>query len=139
MSRISVDSCPAGKWMDAAVAKALGWEDLHWKEVDRGLDHYELWGWWGKGPNGECYLGKYYSTDTAAAMELEPKMPYFKLIRRAASLWQCQSAFCGDWFDHLCSSCGCQFADGETIPLAISRAFLKAKGVKVIEIEEVLG
>jgi hypothetical protein len=71
MPKIPVNECPAGPAMDAAVAKALGWRNLHWREVDRESNHYAPGGWWGNGPNGECYLDKGYSSDIVAAWKLD--------------------------------------------------------------------
>ena len=130
-----VDDCPAGPALDAAVAKALGCDVMMEKYAGRlaAFCSCEL----REHENPTMYVSgmlKCYSRDIAAAWELEQEMPYFKLIRSSSTYWQCKSVFCGDWLDHLCSSCGCQSADAETVPLAICRAFLKAKGVTEVEI-----
>jgi hypothetical protein len=128
--KIKVDECPAGPAMDAAVAEALGWENLHWKEMDRGPNHYAPEGWWGDGPNGECYLAKSYSTDITAAWELwsnlctnwfHAKLTFNDELHVTASLYR--------------DSKSVQYADStieamaEDGMLAICRVFLKANGV----------
>ena len=69
----------------------------------------------------------FYSEDIAAAMSLEPHMPYFNLRRLVHNKWwQCQSAFCGDIFNHVVDHCGCKYGDAAICAEAICLAFLAA-------------
>jgi hypothetical protein len=124
--KIKIDECPAGPAMDAAVAEVLGWENLHWEEVDRGPNHYAPEGWWGDGPNGECYLDKSYSTDNiAAAWELLSHFDeYIRICRTSNDIW---------YFDTVDLVIETQ---ATSAPLAICRAFLKANGIEFVEVPE---
>lgn len=131
MPKIPVDECPAGPEMDAAVAEALDltlqrrdgetrWlylAGIYASEQDDWAEH-EDWRWV---PS--------YSTDIAAAWELAE--------------WATRNLF---FRPGLCvpiasdnREWSCTFgaeenrAYGETVPLAICRAFLKANGVEYIE------
>jgi len=115
--------------LDAQVARARGWTE---KEIDGqrlwDTSHTKRLSPTQTVSSGILTLLPRFSTDIAAAMGLEPRMSYFRLRRLAPNRWQCQSAWCGDPFDHLCDSCGCLFGDAPTAPEAICRAFLKAVG-----------
>jgi hypothetical protein len=129
MARIPVDEVPAGPVMDAAVAEALGWKNLHWKEVDRGSNHYAPAGWWGDGPNGECYLNKSYSTDIAATWELAPGILNGNHLTFVGNHW---SVWHFDEYDNMPND----DAIAETAALAICRAFLKTNGIEFVEVSE---
>jgi hypothetical protein len=123
MPKMLVNEAPAGPAMDAAVAEVLGWENLHWEEVDRGPNHYAPEGWWGDGPNGECYLDRSYSTDIAAAWELAEKYRHGGFGVGWSESWGMPYCMMDDAYEY-----------AETAPLAICRAFLKANGVEFVEV-----
>jgi len=122
-----------GRELDVRVAKALGdseppmlgvlnyfWEaqedgtwvgEHHWPE-DRAWE--------------EIDWPPFYSSDIAAAWELVPLLPYFRL-ERLGYVWQCQSAHCGDMWDHSIMACGCVVVDAPTETEAICQAFLEWK------------
>jgi len=123
-----------GRELDVRVAKALGKSepptlhdrDYFWRRNDDGT----FW--------GDLYLGDsraweevkwppFYSSDIAAAWELVPLVPYFGLDRLGDAAWQCQSAHCGDMWDHSIMACGCVVVDAPTETEAICQAFLEWK------------
>ena len=124
---MDIDTMPAGREMDVLVAEKV----MEWRDVT--LDGYPPV--WEVGESLRTWeptsFGSFMpSTEIAAAMELEPKMPYF-VLRRRGPRWECQSVFCGDPMDHMVehngvSACACRFGEGGTPELAITRAALKA-------------
>lgn len=81
-----------------------------------------------------------WSRSIGAAFELVAGMPHFRLARLSSGRWQCQSAHCADWGDHVIDGesqkgtpyhCGCIYADADTAPRAISLAFLSWKQAKL--------
>lgn len=75
-----------------------------------------------------CYdIVSFYSEDIAMAMTLESQMSHFILHRLALNLWQCGSAWCGNWGMHSGNECGCVWDEGEIAAEAICLAFLAAR------------
>lgn len=126
-----VDECPAGPAMDAAVAKALGLcphnleKTIHWSEdgcseacYECKLCHEKFWGLAYK----EGYYGLPYSTDIAAAWELAETFRHGCFGLGWSEDWGVPYCMMGDAYEY-----------GETIPLAICRAFLKSNSMMEIE------
>lgn len=127
-----IDTMPAGAEMDALVAISLfGWSNLQWRDADHyvspgcGRNSSSPAGYYGKGPNMECFLTHRYSTDIAAA---------WLVVEKLRDSDQLESIALGNWEDSRWTkwvvTLRC-FADdqdgrGETAPLAICRAALKA-------------
>jgi len=86
MDTLEIDELKAGPELDKLVAeKVFGWVGLHWEKAESGynsfptnwndpISWYKCEGFYGKGPNGECYLTKAYSTRMSDAMELINKV-----------------------------------------------------------------
>lgn len=133
MRQVSVDECPAGPWLDAAVAKALGYEvkgafldgvffpagcvkDGEWVSFNR-----DLGGWWP-------------STDLAAAWELVEESDLFVdnfLTKNEDGKYIVCPIYAGfgEYPEYY------EGAD-ENVALAITRAFLKARGIARIEVPD---
>jgi hypothetical protein len=141
MPKIPIDECPAGPAMDAAVAKALGWVKVecdgiyYWSDpsvdewhTDRIASIYST-----VGHKLEGAIVWSPSTDIAAAWELLPRMQsaYGILLALLHDVTECKimkddKPIIG------------RAEDEKTEPssLAISRAFLKARGIEFIEMPE---
>jgi len=123
MPKTPVDEAPAGPEMDAAVAKVLGlnefndwperWEHIishNWNEMSYSTDIAAAWGLWQQ-------LAKRFRW--AEVMIIEASQSAMTLYHPTDSEFiRPVEAF------------------GETVPLAICRAFLKANGVEYIEVPE---
>ena len=67
-----------GRELDAAVARMMGWRDLHWQEVrvhaptSTTSEMYGVSpaGWYGVGPHGATYMSRHYSTDDGDAWQV---------------------------------------------------------------------
>ena len=123
MPKIPIDECPAGPAMDAAVAEALGW---HWHD-GRGTAGPSYW----ETADGDtAYIWDFEpSTDIVAAWELienlKKRRPMVTIqLDGWGSTWIC-------WVDNNNMN---QWEKGETAPLTICRAFLKANGVEYVEV-----
>jgi len=127
MSKISVDDFPSGPRLDAEVARILGWTEL------QEMKHCDDWK--GKNPEGHPYMIPRYSMDIGAAWKLVERITQKEFLS-VITLYLDESATVS--FED-CSTknirCASILADGSTIPLAITRAFLKANGVKEIEVK----
>lgn len=125
MNQDEIIHMEAGPKMNALVAeKVMEWKNLHWKDEGRARNNngnFVRWpaGWYGEGPNGECYLDQPFSSSIADAWKVVEKIVgdgdgsgfvlshSFRPVRWIASFD----------FDE---------ATGDTAPLAICRAALLA-------------
>jgi len=112
-----------GRELDVRVAKALG--ETVCECGDDALAETRIDGQWICARCGR-HFSKHRSTDIAAAWELVPLLPYFRL-ERLGYVWQCQSAHCGDMWDHSIMACGCVVVDAPTETEAICQALLEWK------------
>jgi len=141
MKRIPIDECPAGPEIDAAVAKARYSEIELVIDLEHGLiatsetrlcESLES-GWigWKSTLNGEvesfCLKLLKYSTDITEAWELVDGAG----IQHAPSIYRIARWYCNFMVD------GEQIESwATTAPLAIIRAFLKAKGIEFVEVPD---
>ena len=129
MPKIPIDECPAGPAMDMAVAEALGWHIEFWQDgADGGCElcdeegnHVRPWSYdpsprWRWSP----------STDIAAAWEFAPGILNGKHLVFMGTHW---AIWHFDGYDNMPND-----AVGETAPLTICRALLKANGVEHMEV-----
>ena len=125
MKQIPVDECPAGRGIDLAVEEVSGriacdqWIfELHPQGYIKNCYH------------DACYPINYppqYSRNIEAAWGLIYQMG----IRYAPSIYQIAQWYCNFLVDgERIESCAI------TAPLAITRAFLKAKGIKFVEVPD---
>jgi len=149
--KVPIDECPAGPAMDAAVAKALGWVKVecdgiyYWSDpsvdewhTDRIASIYST-----VGHKLEGAIVWSPSTDIAAAEELWNKLVEEHWVmsvcygpgRDGSNYASVQMQL--DKFlitDLMTRNPTDMDAKAETKPLAISRAFLKAKGIEYVEV-----
>lgn len=150
MKRIPVDECPAGRAIDVAVAIA-GYDKNLVVDFEYGLiatskmrlrEALES-GWIGwdsilKGEAGSfCLESPKYSTDIVAAWDLM-RLESMAIIPLKSDRWLAipYSAIPDDY-----TAYKIDLTDGEiasTAPLAIARAYLKARGVEFVEVPEEL-
>ena len=135
--KVPVDECPAGAAMDAAVARAMGWE---WDEYI----------WW----DGEDFVPHFEpSEDIVMAWSLFLKLPEDRVLEVGTGNKDNEG-----WLSFACIRFGGEsmgtsgYEDGDTgwaqdeeknrpclsalTALAISRAFLLANGITEIEVED---
>lgn len=125
MTAQQIDEMPAGREIDLLIAEQLfGWRDLEWREEknihELGVRTWSPTGYYGKGPQHECYLTHRYSTKIEDAWlvveKLRERISDEILLGygcdKAIGLWAC--AF------------GIYEVTADTAPLAICRAALKA-------------
>jgi len=149
MKQIPIDECPAGPELDAAVAKARYSEIELVIDLEHGLiatsetrlcESLES-GWigWESILKGEaesfCLKLLKYSTDITEAWELM-ELEKMAIIPLKSDRWLAipYSAIPDDY-----TAYRIDLADGEiasTAPLAITRAYLKAKGVEFVEVAD---
>ena len=132
MPKIPIDEVPAGPGMDIAVALTLGLGDIfqdgsnyyvasnraafqRMKETGR---IYEQAGHF-------CYPLATYSTDIAAAWKLAETYKHGGFGVGWSESWGVPYCMMGDAYEY-----------GDTVPLAICRAFLKANGVEFVEVTD---
>ncbi|MGD8499539.1 MAG: hypothetical protein PVJ86_02765 [Phycisphaerales bacterium] len=140
--KVPVDECPAGPEIDAAVAQALGYE-VQWSPQPDGFRApIYLVGtitWYDDGVDRPHWtIVPNYSLEIAAAWELIERLKdkAFDVsleIRWDFSCWA--ACFFGDWTSGYGGD-AIYRAEGETAPLTISRAFLKANGMEYVEVLE---
>jgi len=137
MPKTPVDECPAGPEMDAAVAETLGYE-VEWSEQpDGSKTPIYLAGevasrsdGWTQRPHWRIILSYSIDIDIAAAWELIEKLKNeYKLLAELMD-WP------KGWFVVFSHAPIKYSAIAETAPLAICRAFLKAKRIEYIEVSE---
>lgn len=141
--QIPVDDCPAGPALDAAVAKVLGWADLvfdAYTPAGRQLCGTHPSGRGGFDGNGRMIVTR-WSADIARAWELVEEAHFSIWCAGGPDKWVWGAGY---WREGnlLCWSYDldpedCLSPMCEITSLAITRAFLKAKGVEFIEIDEV--
>lgn len=123
MKRIPIDECPAGPEIDAAAGRVLGWQ-----RASDGFTRTWLSPGGSRIPNDDWIP----STDIAAAWELAINPPESS-NHVAVYLLSVSQNITGDWRARFGEQ---SMAIGDTAPLAITRAYLKAKGIKFVEVEE---
>lgn len=123
MKRIPVDECPAGPWLDAAVAEAQGKIACdRWSPVNFPEPGYIKVCW-----HDNCYPANYpaqYSRNIAAVWELVDEM-YEEEDQEIFS------RFMKEWMR-------AGLGPAHLTVLRITRAYLKAKGIKFVEVPEEL-
>ena len=131
MKQIPVDECPAGIYLDVAVTKAqyhgehlvIDFKHRLFSTSDRAIS---------------CIKLSRYSTDIAAAWELVEILyrqaeEWISIARDSSgNYWAGVIGSVSDWDWWKYSSVA------GTVPLAITRAYLKAKGVEFVEVPEEL-
>lgn len=60
--------------------KMMGWKNLRWQKRIVDGSSFSPEGWFGDGPNNECYLTESYPTSISAVWEVEEKIRKEKLI-----------------------------------------------------------
>jgi len=121
MKQIPVDECPAGVEIDAAVAKAIGWQKI---TIGPGAENKLMAS--GRDLDNRIRVVLQFSQDIEAAWEL------WEDVKK--KVW-------ADFIDELewRADTSCTFDVLRYItPLTITRAYLKAKGVEFVEVPEVL-
>jgi len=128
MKQIPIDECPAGTYLDVAVAKAqyhgehlvIDFKHRLFSTSDRAIS---------------CIKLSRYSTDIAPAWELVEEL-------HDQSIFMCLSDE-NDLYEWYCGLTNAiddrtiSFEIGaDTAPLAITRAYLKAKGVEFVEVAD---
>ena len=138
MTKTPIDDFPAGPLLDAEVARILGWTEL------RKMENCDDWK--GKPPGGPWYVIPRYSVDIGAAWRLD-EIAREKLDRCWVYITNVmlgpeykEEGFsvifheCGKPLSHKPSIYG--HSEGQTLPLAITRAFLKSQGVEEVEVKD---
>lgn len=148
MTKIPVSEAPASPWLDAAVARAKYGDDLV-VDLEHGLiatseDRLREslgsgWIGWDCGPNGEapsfCMELPKYSMHIGDAWDLKPEQG-FVVICRFSDHSECEWHELIDADDPDCEGFLDYDTVAETAPLAITRAYLLARGVTEIEVPE---
>ena len=125
--KVPVDECPAGAVMDAAVARVLGYEctcDEDGAPFDCPIHCDDV-----------PHTKSRYSTDIAAAWE-----PWLQLTEEEPHSWAMYSSKDGCvQIEHHPENWAREFGAGDVMayglaPLAICRAFLKARGIEFVEV-----
>jgi len=150
MKQIPVDECPAGPELDAAVAKAMGWQKI---TIGPGAENKLIAS--GRDPDNRIRVVLQFSQDIAAAWGLgewilehtnfESCSSYVK-YDYAQFMFHVQKGS-GDWppvaYGEIYTAAGEADPDyklnqcGITVlPLAITRAFLKANEVEYVEVAD---
>ena len=114
MPKIPVDECPAGLAMDAAVAECLGWKRCPGEKIDHWIP-----------PDFDMPIVRSWSTDIAAAWELAELCKHGRFGVGWSESWVVPYCVLGDIHIY-----------AETVPLAICRAFLKARGGTHVEVPD---
>jgi len=134
MKRVPISECPAGPWLDAAVAKAIGYE-VNGASVD---DTFYPAGCIKSGEfvSFNRNLGAWWSpsTDITAAWELVEEgdllVENFLTKNEDDKYVICHKYHgFGEWPEYY-------EGNDEDVSLVIARAFLRAKGVEYVEIPE---
>ena len=135
MKQILVDECPVGVEIDAVVAEMVG-DPGYFSDyvvINGTRKDIETWiskDWTPEEPPPGCYAGEMpygYSIDIWSAWELIDRMG----MQYAPSIYQIARWYCSFLVDgERIESCA------TTAPLAITRAFLRAKGIEFVEVPD---
>jgi len=138
MKRVPISECPAGPWLDAAVAQARG--SLVFSQPDFGrwfvassIDAFHM----------VMRSGEFIETDSSGPMDFCYKLPRYSIdIAAAWELVEELKMRCGydpeggDPFAFVSEGTHTWMSFAETVPLAVARAYLWIKGVTEVEIPE---